>query len=290
VANSSKRLPGNAPGELFIEESCIDCGTCCWMAPEVFEARASNSVVGRQPGGDRQWHDALKALIACPTGSIGTERKRNLSPALAAFPDPIDGPVFNCGYHARSSFGAASYFIRRDAGNVLVDSPRFARRLVNRLEQMGGIETMFLSHRDDVADHQKFADHFGCRRIIHADDVVGGTRIVEIKIEGREPVALAGDLTIIPVPGHTRGSACLLFEDKFLFTGDHLAWNIETAGVRAFRNVCWYDWGTQIASMKRLRDYRFEWVLPGHGRRGYLAAAEMAVSLENCINWMEDTR
>jgi len=33
----------------------------------------------------------------------------------------------------------------------------------------------------------------------------------------------------------------------------------------AVRQVCWYDWNTQMASLKKLVDYDFQWVLPGHG-------------------------
>jgi hypothetical protein len=39
--------------------------------------------------------------------------------------------------------------------------------------------------------------------------------------------------------------------------------------------------------MKSLRGYRFEWVLPGHGRRYHANANTMAQELEKCIAWME---
>ena len=38
-------------------------------------------------------------------------------------------------------------------------------------------------------------------------------------------------------------------------------------GLYASPRVCWYDWSLQTASMERLLDFDFEWVLPGHGRR-----------------------
>jgi len=38
--------------------------------------------------------------------------------------------------------------------------------------------------------------------------------------------------------------------------------------------------------MERLLDYRFEWVLPGHGRPVHLDAFSMRASLERCIEWM----
>jgi glyoxylase-like metal-dependent hydrolase (beta-lactamase superfamily II) len=168
---------------------------------------------------------------------------------------------------------------------VLVDSPRFARHLVKRLEEMGGVSTMFLTHRDDVADHEKFHSHFGCRRVIHKADA--RSVHAEIVLQGDESVALDDELLAIPVPGHTRGHVVLLYRDKFLFTGDHLAWSDNRDGLTAFRSVAWYSWQEQTQSMKKLLDLHFEWVLPGHGRRVHLPANEMRRNLVNCIEWME---
>jgi hypothetical protein len=33
------------------------------------------------------------------------------------------------------------------------------------------------------------------------------------------------------------------------------------------RRVCWYSWPAQVKSLERLLEFRFRWVLPGHGRR-----------------------
>lgn len=35
------------------------------------------------------------------------------------------------------------------------------------LQALGGAKYMFLTHRDDVADHVKWQAHLGCERIIH---------------------------------------------------------------------------------------------------------------------------
>ena len=146
---------------------------------------------------------------------------------------------------------------------------------------------MFLTHRDDVADHDKFHKHFGCTRIIHRDDA-GGMR-AETKLQGEESVRLADDLLVIPVPGHTRGHAVLLYRDRYLFTGDHLAWSDRRGHLIAFRDVAWYSWPEQTRSMKRLLDLPFEWVLPGHGRRAHLPAAVMQQKLRECVEWMSKT-
>lgn len=286
MAAVSKRLATNVPGDVFVDEACIDCATCRWLAPATFDAAGEQSRVYRQPATEAERHRALMAVVACPVAAIGTVEKADLGPARTAFPDPIDQNVYHCGYHAEVSFGAASYLIVRPEGNVMIDSPRFAGPLVRRIEDMGGIAALFLTHRDDVADHQRFRDHFGCERVLHADDITRPTRGVERPIEGRDPVSLDDDLLVIPVPGHTRGSACLLYGERFLFTGDHLAWNPFERRLIAWKSVCWYDWAEQTASMERLAGHRFEWILPGHGRRGHLPADAMAAAVHDLAGRM----
>lgn len=283
MAAIKRRLALNAPGDFYVDSTCIDCGTCRWVAPASFAEARDTSFVRRQPGSAAEHQRARMALIACPTGSIGTTAPQDLTAARAAFPEPLDATVYHCGYHARASYGAASYLVVRPEGNVLVDSPRFTAPLVAQIAELGGISLMFLTHRDDVADHRRFAGHFGCRRIIHRDDVTADTAEVEIQITGRDPVPLADDLLALPVPGHTKGSACLLHADTHLFSGDHLAWDIGGERLCAFRDVCWYDWSEQRKSMARLAAHQFEWVLPGHGRRIHLPRETVAAKLRDCI-------
>jgi hypothetical protein len=38
--------------------------------------------------------------------------------------------------------------------------------------------------------------------------------------------------------------------------------------------------------MRTLLDYRFEWVLPGHGRMHHAPAPEMHADLRQCVDWM----
>jgi glyoxylase-like metal-dependent hydrolase (beta-lactamase superfamily II) len=144
---------------------------------------------------------------------------------------------------------------------------------------MGGLRFLFLTHRDDVADHARWQARFGCERVMHEDDVTAGTRGVERPIAGEDPVPLAPDLLVIPVPGHTRGSAALLYDESFLFTGDHLMGSEDGTRLVASRSVCWYSWPEQVRSLERLLDFRFEWVLPGHGGR-YRAPSPAAMRAE----------
>ena len=152
---------------------------------------------------------------------------------------------------------------------------------------MGGIRYLYLTHRDDVADHQKFQDYFNCDRIMHIDDVTATTKDVEIKLSGEEAIDFAPDISIIPVPGHSKGHTVLLYKSKFLFTGDHLALSSYLHHLYAFRSYCGYSWSEQIKSMTKLLGYSFEWILPGHGRRYHADREVMQQEMQKCIAWMK---
>lgn len=286
VAQPALRLETNVAGDFFVDSTCIDCDACRIFAPSVFSDAGDQSFVFHQPDSDEELLAARKALISCPTASIGTMTKHDMRGAVAALPELVTEDVYRCGFAAENSFGAISYLVRRAEGNFLVDSPRFAEPLAKNIAALGGAQRMLLTHQDDVADHAKFHERFGCERVLHADDVRAGTASVERKIAGSEPVQLDADLLMIPTPGHTRGHAVFLYRDTLLFTGDHLAWSASRGHLYAFRSACWYSWSEQIRSMERLLDYSFEWVLPGHGRPVHLPHAEMRASLAKCVQWM----
>ena len=288
MAQIEHRLTENTDGEFYVDSSCIDCDACRQIAPAIFRDHGGQSSVRRQPHSPEELQRALMALVACPTASIGTMPRRNARAGVEAFPEQLLADVYFCGFTSEASFGAWSYLILRpeaDGGNILVDSPRFTSPLVKRLEQMGGVRLMFLSHRDDIADHARFAAHFHCPRVMHHAD--GATRLgIEQITKGEQTVRLGDELLIIPTPGHTRGHQVLLYRDSVLFTGDHLAWSPERQTLIAFRDVCWYSWPEQTRSMENLLPYRFESVLPGHGRLHHSSADDMHRHLERCVAWM----
>ena len=267
MARRELAVAENVPGDLFVDETCIECDTCRELAPDIFGSLESGqSFVQRQPADDPAWRRALHAVVSCPTASIGSER--SAKEAARDLPVLLDGSVYRCGYSSEASYGAQSYFICREDGNVLVDSPRFAGPLVRRIEELGGVRRMFLTHRDDVADHARFRERFHCERSIHRDDAVIDA---EILLDGDQD--LAPGLRVIHLPGHTRGSCALLVDDRYLFTGDHLwAWD---GRLEMGRSVSWYSWTEQKKSLRKLLDHQFEWVLPGHGRSLHLPPDRM---------------
>lgn len=275
------RNPDSAPGDWFIDNECIDCGAACHVAPGLIVERNGKSVFARQPATPEELLAAWRAVLVCPTGSVRSETKQP-RPADRLFPQAITEGVWRCGFNARSSFGAHSYFVSRSGGNVLVDSPRFAGELVTWFAEAGGIAHILLSHRDDVADAGKFAERFGARVWIHRDDRRAAPYASDL-IEGEDERVIAPGLTVIPVPGHTRGSVVYLLEERVLFTGDSLAWSMRQHDLVAFRDACWYSWSALTASLAKLAGYRFEWVLPGHGWPVHLEAGEMRERLQSLV-------
>jgi len=289
VAQQARRRPQNAEGAFFVDDSCIDCDTCRWMAPEVFARIGGHSAVVRQPGSPGRRRAALQAQLACPTASIGSDAPaREARQAVDDFPLPVTASVGHLGFHSRDSFGGTSYLLRTPHGNVMVDCPRFLEPLAKRLEEAGGVRLMLLTHRDDVADHDRWARRLGCPRVLHERDlpIPGGP--VEQPIAGEAPVELLPGLTAIPTPGHTAGHVCYHYaaDGGLLFTGDHLAWDTGLDQPEAWPDVCWFDWGEQARSMERLLAWEFAWILPGHGRRGNAPPHEMRARLRKLVAWM----
>ncbi len=283
MAELAKRLPENAAGLFFVDSTCIDCDTCRQIAPATFGETGEFSFVQLQPQSPEEQRAAYRALVACPTGSIGAARKDGVAAAVRDFPLPLDDGVFYCGFNSRNSFGGNSYFLQHPEGNWLIDAPRFVEHLARRLEEAGGVRYIFLTHRDDVADAARYAARFGAQRIIHRLELAAQPDAERV-LEGFDPVELAPGFLAIPTPGHTRGHCVLLAAQRFLFAGDHIWWSRHRGRLTASRDVCWYSWREQVASVRRLQGYTFEWVLPGHGQRIHFPPAEMTRQIARLVD------
>src|SRR5690349_3585720 len=131
MARRELAVAENAAGELFVDDTCIECDTCRELAPRIFGSTESGqSFVMQQPRTEEEWRPALHAVVSCPTASIGADRSAR--DAAKELPVALDGPVYRCGYSSEASYGAQSYLVRRAEGNVLVDSPRFVAPLAKR--------------------------------------------------------------------------------------------------------------------------------------------------------------
>lgn len=302
TAPARGRLSTNVEGNLYVHESCINCDVCRAMAPATFDAAQGQSRVHTQPTVGTDDHTAaLRALISCPTGSIRMEDSAagsaagGVRAAAATLPEELTAVgapgIFRNGYTSPHSFGATSYtVVGSPAGgggdaaepasvSYMVDSPRFSPVLAKNLRRLVAstgappLTYMFLTHKDDVSDHARWAEALGVRRVIHEMEVTAsqGTAACEEILSGEGPWTLPGcDIKVIWTPGHTRGSLCFLDSAKgVLFSGDHLALAATTAGGRAlggFRRYTGHSWEVQIESVAALASEPWTLLLPGHGR------------------------
>ena len=278
-----------------INERCIDCGTCWTFDPDHFASGAGTALVRQQPQGEPAQRQALLALQACPVAAIETSRALQRTTPVDGFPTWIcshaAGEVHYCGWASQRSFGARSWLIQRPDGNVMVDVPRWSAPLARRIRSMGGLSRIVLTHRDDVADHQRWADAFGCERWIHRGDA-DAAPAAEWILEGEEPFVLAPQLQLLPTPGHTAGSLCLLLGDRrsVLFSGDHVWWNREQAVLVCSERYCWWDFSAQIRSLEWLQDLDVAWLLPGHGHRHAFVPDAWSAAVRRTLRWIAAQR
>src|SRR5262245_18389928 len=197
MANFNKRVSENVPGEFFVDSTCIDCDTCRQLAPATFGETSTYAFVHTQPQTTEATRQAVRALLAGPTGSIGTVHYHNTREVRTDFPLRLDEGVYYCGFNSPKSYGGNSYFFPHADGNWLIDAPKFLPYLVRQFEAMGGLARIFLTHRDDVADAAKYARHFAAQRIIlHAD--LAAQPDADIVLEGTEPWPIGPEFMFLP--------------------------------------------------------------------------------------------
>jgi glyoxylase-like metal-dependent hydrolase (beta-lactamase superfamily II)/ferredoxin len=303
LANPRLAYPANAPGEFFVDRRCIDCDNCRSLAPQIFVQRLpiddgddGYAYVQRQPVNAAERRQAIAALAVCPVQCIGSRVGVRRAQATASFPMLLEEPVYFLGQTSQKSYGGKAYVALLPFANVLFDAPRWDRHLRAWLEARGGVDFIFLSHRDDVADAPRYADYFGAdvfigdadadayrgprRHALTARRPVGfGEYLAARPVAGLSPSPELNRLLLLPTPGHTAGHYCFRLDERFLFTGDHVAVNRCTGRLYAFRYHCWHDWHELLASVRLLQDYPCEWLLPAHGRYGRFPWSEMRAML-----------
>jgi glyoxylase-like metal-dependent hydrolase (beta-lactamase superfamily II) len=275
VARLQDRHRDNVEGPWYVDTRCIDCDVARHHAPDLIAALADGqSVVTRQPTSPDEELAMWRAALACPTRSIGTVDRRR-EPA-GVFPWEISPGVLLCGYNDRRSFGAHAWYVPEVAGGFLVDAPHWNAEVVAAMETRGGLAHVLLTHRDDIADARRYAEHFDARVWIHEADADAAPFATDV-LRGFDEHAIDERLVVFPVPGHTEGSVLYLCDERHLFTGDTFAWIWRREDLGAFRGATWHSWEMLRDSLARLAasGHRFESVWPGHGKWHSAPADEM---------------
>jgi glyoxylase-like metal-dependent hydrolase (beta-lactamase superfamily II) len=259
-----------------VDQRCLNCDAARQLAPGLVAEIDGRSAIVRQPGTEAEREALLAAAFACPTRSIrhGT---RGPDPALDPFPLRLTEQVHLCGHNSRHTAAANSYLLRRPTGNLMmVDTPRWSPDLATRYAALGPVTDVLLTHRDHAAHGRQYADRFGARLWIHEGDLDAAPDADRI-LRGTEPVEIAPGVSAHPLPGHTEGSVLYLADDSYCFSGDSFYWSRTDHDLAVAESVTWYSITELAASLARTAPrVRFEWLLPGHGDRKRLPAAEFA--------------
>ena len=263
MARLDSAHPDNVEGPWFVDTRCIRCDVARHWAPGLIEMDGTGlSYLARQPQSPQESAALWRASEACPTKSIGNIEIRR--PPNPPFPFELTPGVLALGHNAESSFGAHSYLIERPDGNLMVDSPRYMRGLAERVDDLGGIRHVLLSHRDDVADADRWAERYGAEVWIHAADADAAPYATVI-LDSEGPTPVSPGAVAIPAPGHTEGSVVFHMDERWLFTGDTLHWNHRRSELDVTPEQTFYSWDVLADSMDRLSGLTVEWVFPGHG-------------------------
>jgi glyoxylase-like metal-dependent hydrolase (beta-lactamase superfamily II) len=271
--------------EWTITTTCRRCRAAWNLAPSVIgTAKDGKAFFRRQPETAAELEEAWRALVACPTGSI--KAPRGLALPDDVFPQLLAENLWRLGYNDNSSAGAHPFFIRSSGGlNFMVDGPRFVPKLVTFIEEHGGLDHVLLTHRDDVGSSARYAEHFGARLWIHDNDRAASPEATDL-LTGYEISEPIPGCTVIPLPGHTIGSVAFLIDEK-LFPGDTLGWELAKSMLWTNPIFCWDDWDMQHLSLKRLRDFRFDYVCAGHNASIGFPAERMQVELEKLLAYLD---
>lgn len=261
----------------YVDDRCTNCDVARQFAPDLIGEADGRSRILRPPRDEAETRALHAAVYACPTRSI---RPASGQPdqELDPFPMALDDGVLMCGHNSQHTAGANSYLLRRPSGTaMMIDTPRWSRELAARYAASSGpVTDVLLTHRDHAAHGRRYADHYGARLWIHEGDLDAAPDADRV-IRGRAPVEISAGVTVHPLPGHTRGSAVYLADDRYCFSGDSFYWSRTTGDLEVAESVTWYSIEELAVSLAGAAGrLRFEWVLPGHGDRRRLPADEMS--------------
>jgi hypothetical protein len=74
------RNPASAKGDWFIDDRCIDCAASREVAPGLIVERSGKSAFARQPVTEDDTRAHWRAVLLCPTASVGKEGRREQPP------------------------------------------------------------------------------------------------------------------------------------------------------------------------------------------------------------------
>jgi glyoxylase-like metal-dependent hydrolase (beta-lactamase superfamily II) len=172
----------------------------------------------------------------------------------------------------RDTLGGTSYFIVRNEGNILIDSPSLDQSHEHFLRSQGGVKWLYITHRGAIGKATELQQILGCEILIQEQEayLLPGTTVTTFG----EEFTIDSQVQVLWTPGHSPGSSCLYYKEfgGVLFSGRHLLPNQQGQPV-PLRIAKTFHWPRQLKSIQSLRD-RFtpetlHYICPG-ANTGYL--------------------
>ena len=73
MANIKRKVPENAPGQWYVDKSCIICNLCEYTAPENFGCIPNGHYIAKQPESEVEKKLCQRAKKDCPVKAIGND-------------------------------------------------------------------------------------------------------------------------------------------------------------------------------------------------------------------------
>ena len=194
----------------------------------------------------------------------------------------------------RDTLGGTAYFIVRNEGNILIDSPAIEKTNQDFLHSQGGVRQLFLTHRGAIGLTAEIQQTFNCEVLIQEQEayLLPGLSVTTFSQE----FSLDSLAKLIWTPGHSPGSSCLYYSDfgGVLFSGRHLVPNLQGEPV-PLRTAKTFHWHRQIKSLqfllKSFTPETLQYICPGantgflRGKRfidqAYLRLASFDLQIKN---------
>lgn len=161
------------------------------------------------------------------------------------------------------AFTGRAFLLRRSVGNILIYSSGRIAEEADALLAQGGIARHYLNHQHQAMPTCDWvSERFGAKLFVPELEMRAIAEIYHVGGTFTRRELHFPDFEVIPIPGHTVGSACFLWNDgerRYLFTGDtiYLKDNIWTAAVLGSS-----DRKAYIQSLRLIGELNFDVLVP----------------------------
>lgn len=166
----------------------------------------------------------------------------------------------------RETLGGTAYFIVENQRNILIDAPPWNPTNQQFIEQLGGAQWLFITHRAAIGSSREIQKTLGCNILIQEQEayLLPESNLTTFETE----LKLSSLSSVFWTPGHSPGSSCLYFSGHggVLFTGRHLLPNLQGQPV-PLRTAKTFHWPRQLNSirliLKRFNSHTLHSICPG---------------------------